>query len=233
MQKYSALKSSGVPSRFMTFYWQKKHPECYSFYTWQTIQNMRKIERGMFEKTLCTCLQFRSFEETYLVRMEEREWTPRCVAYFTVNILSVLRASYPFQFSLVTFQLCRALDANINSQKTQTYKFVYFTNHDADRSDINCVVCNLSNSFAQLNEASNFFLITSHCTAKNLPCKLQCRSLIWQFLMNITEVFSNSHMFIGSCRMYQWQGTSPCYLGNRRLLQFGPGHKILLIFSHI
>ena len=156
-----------------------------------------------------------------------------CCIFYSKHSVRTQSNSYPFQFSLVTFRLCRALDANINSQKTQTYKFVYFTNHDADRSDINCVVCNLSNSFAQLNEASNFFLITSHCTAKNLPCKLQCRSLIWQFLTNITEIFSNSHMFIGSCRMYQWQGTSPCYLGNRRLLQFGPGHKILLIFSHI
>ena len=104
---------------------------------------------------------------------------------------------------------------------------MYFTNHDADRSDINCVVCNLSNSFAQLNEAFEFFLMTPHC--QEPPLQIAMQNLIEEHHRS----FFNSHMLIDSCRMFQWQGTSPCYLGNRRLLQFGPGHKILLIFSHI
>ena len=50
---------------------------------------------------------------------------------------------------------------------------MYFTNHDADRSDINCVVCNLSNSFAQLNEAFEFFLMTPHCQEPPLQIAMQ------------------------------------------------------------
>ena len=59
---------------------------------------MWKTEEGMFEKNSSVC--FRSFEETYLVRVEE---LPN-VASFSVNILSVLKATdTSFSFHLLHF----------------------------------------------------------------------------------------------------------------------------------
>ena len=114
-----------------------------------------------------------------------------CCIFYSKHSVRTQSNSYPFQFSLVTFFAEPWMPTLI--LKKQTWKFVYFTNHDADRSDINCVVCNLSNSFAQLNEASNFFWQLPTALPRTSPANCDAEAWFDNFWWTSQKFFFSTH----------------------------------------